>query len=213
MSNITATFPPSFFKSVGHRLALTAGTVALAVLLGGCGAMTAQNPSSSLKPVNAVADGQDARVILKGADIVAYFTQGKYVQGTPQIKSDYEGVTFRFSTAAHKALFDKEPKKYLPEFGGYCANGVAYGIPWGGDADTFSMINGKLYIFGGQASKDGFEVDPVGNMALAEKYWKDEIAGSNSMIQRTKRMVFRVPHYKSGEEIAKEVAAAKAKKS
>ena len=213
MSNIASSFPPFFIKSVRHRLTLTASTISLAVLLGGCGAMTAQNPSSSLKPVNAVADGQDARVILKGADIVAYFTQGKYVQGTPQIKSDYEGVTFRFSTAAHKALFDKEPKKYLPEFGGYCANGVAYGIPWGGDADTFSMINGKLYIFGGQASKDGFEVDPVGNMALAEKYWKDEIAGSNSMIQRTKRMVFRVPHYKSGEEIAKEVAAAKAKKS
>jgi YHS domain-containing protein len=193
-------------------LSITAGSLTVALALGGCGAMTAQNPSSSLKPVNAVADEQDARVILKGADVVAYFTQGKYVQGTPQIKSDYEGVTFRFSTAAHKALFDKEPQKYLPEFGGYCANGIAYGIPWGGDADTFSMINGKLYIFGGQASKDGFEVDPVGNLALAQKYWKDEIAGNNSIIQRTKRLVFKVPHYKSGEQIAAEVAAAKAKK-
>ena len=218
MNNIEATVKPSFFKPslftiVGHRFSVVTSGIVLAALLGGCGAMTAQNPSSSLKPVNAVSDEQDARVILKGADVVAYFTQGKYVQGTSQIKSDYEGVTFRFSTAAHKALFDKEPKKYLPEFGGYCANGVAYGIPWGGDADTFSMINGKLYIFGGQASKDGFEVDTVKNLALAEKYWKEEVAGSNSMIQRSKRMVFRVPHYKNGEEIAKEVAAAKTKKS
>ena len=212
MNKTDATLQISSLSRVKRRVLLATGAAALALALVGCGAMTAQNPSSSLKPVNAVADEQDARVILKGADVVAFFTQGKYVQGTPQMKSEYEGVTFRFSSAAHKALFDKEPKKYLPEFGGYCANGVAYGIPWGGDADTFSMINGKLYIFGGQASKDGFEVDPVGNLALAERYWKDEISGSNSMIQRTKRLVFKVPHYKSGEQIAAEVTAAKAKK-
>ena len=186
---------------------------ALTVTLAGCGAMVAQNPSSSLKPVNAVTDTGDSRVMLKGADVVAYFTQGKYVQGALQFKSDYEGVTFRFSSAEHKAMFDKEPKKFLPEYGGYCANGIVYGIPWGGDADTWKMINGKLYIFGGQGSKDGFEVDEARHLQLAEKYWKEEVAGSNSIIQRTKRLVFRVPHYKSGEEIAREVAAAKAKKS
>lgn len=185
----------------------------LTVTLAGCGALVAQNPSSSLKPVNAVTDTGDSRVMLKGADVVAYFTQGKYVQGALQFKSDYEGVTFRFSSAEHKSMFDKEPKKFLPEYGGYCANGIVYGIPWGGDADTWKMINGKLYIFGGQGSKDGFEVDEARNLQLAEKYWKEEVAGSNSMVQRTKRLVFRVPHYKSGEDIAREVAAARAKKS
>ena len=58
--------------------------VALAVLaLSGCGAMTAQNPSGKYTPVNAVADGADSRVILKGADVVAYFVDGKYVAGKP----------------------------------------------------------------------------------------------------------------------------------
>ena len=103
-------------------------------------------------------------------------------------------------------------KKYLPEFGGYCANGVAYGIPWGGDADTWKMIDGKLYIFGGQASKDAFEVDDKKYLALAQKYWSEEIAGNNSFIQRSKRIVFKVPHYKNGDELAKMVADAKAKK-
>jgi YHS domain-containing protein len=186
---------------------------AIVVSLAGCAAIDAQNPPGSLKPVNAVADAEDSRVMLKGADVTTYFTQGKYTQGNASFKSVYEGVVFRFANAENKVLFDKEPKKYLPEFGGYCANGLVYGIPWGGDADTWRMINGKLYIFGGQASKDGFEVDIDKNLALAEKYWKDEVAGNNSFWQRSKRMVFRVPHYKSGEEIAKEVAAAKAKKS
>ena len=50
------------------------------------------------------------------------------------------------------------------------------------------------------------------NLELAEKYWKEEVAGSNSIWQRTKRLIFRVPHYRSGEELARDVAAAKAKK-
>jgi YHS domain-containing protein len=187
--------------------------IAAALLLGGCSAMTAQNPSTALKPVNAVADGDDDRVMLKGADVTAYFTQGKYVQGSPQFKSVYEGVTFRFASAQSKALFDASPKKYLPEYGGYCANGIVYAIPWGGDADSFMMIGGKLYIFGGAGSRDGFDLDVPGNIKLADGYWRDEVAGNNSWWQRYKRLVFRVPHYKSGGQLAQLVAEAKAKKN
>lgn len=203
----------STFTRLLRRWALLACLAPLALAtLGGCSAMTAQNPSGALKPVNAVADGGDDRVMLKGADVVAYFTQNRYVQGSPQFKSVHEAVTFRFASAEHKALFDAAPQKYLPQFGGYCANGIVYGIPWGGDADTWRMIDGKLYVFGGQGSKDAFELDIAGNLKLANRYWADEVSGSNSFWQRSKRLVFRVPHYKNGEELARDVAAAKAKK-
>ena len=195
------------------RLARIIWIAVLALSLGACGAMRAQNPGTALSPVNAVADGDDARVMLKGADVVAYFTQNRYVQGQAQIKSVYQDVTFRFASADNKMLFDRDPKKYQPEYGGYCANGITYGIPWGGDADRFKMVGGKLYIFGGQGSLDGWNIDEKRNLDLAEKYWKEEVAGSNSIWQRTKRLVFRVPHYKSGEELARDVAAAKAKKT
>jgi YHS domain-containing protein len=183
-----------------------------AALLGGCAAMTAQNPDGALRPVNAVADGADARVMLAGHDVVAYFTQGRHALGSPQFTSVHQGVTFRFASAEHKRLFDAEPAKYLPQYGGYCANGIVYGIPWGGDADAWRIDGGKLYIFGGAGSKAAWELDVAGNLALADRYWKDEVAGSNSFWQRGKRLVFRVPHYKSGEELAKMVAEAKAKK-
>ena len=185
--------------------------LAIAAAASGC-AMITQNPSTSLKPVNAVEMDGDSRVMLKGHDVVAYFTQGRHALGSKQHASVYEGVTFRFASAEHKALFDKEPAKYLPQYGGYCANGIVYGIPWGGDADTWRMVDGKLYIFGGQGSKDAFELDVPGNLKLAEAYWKDEVAGTNSFYQRAKRLAFKVPHYKSGEQLAKDVAAAKAKK-
>ena len=118
-------------------------------------------------------------------------------------------MTFRFSSAEHKALFDANPKKYQPEYGGYCANGIAYGIPWGGDADTWRMIDGRLFINGGPGSKAAFELDLKRNIERADRYWREEVAGSHSFWQRGKRLVFRVPHYKSGDELAADVAAAK----
>ena len=180
--------------------------------LGGCGAMLSQNPSSPLKPVRATSVGDDSSVMLDGHDVVSYFTQGRHAMGTPQFKSVHQGVTFYFSSAQHKTLFDQEPKKYLPQYGGFCANGINYAIPWGGDADTWRIVGGKLYIFGGAGSRAAFELDTAGNIALADKYWAEEVAGSNSFWQRSKRLVFRVPHYKSGEDLSRMVKEAAAKK-
>jgi len=182
---------------------------AAAVLLAGCAPMFTQSPGEGLSPVNAVADGDDKHLILFGHDVVSYFTDGRHAMGSPAHKSVYKGVTFRFASAEHKKLFDTDPAKYVPQFGGYCANGIAYGIPWGGDADTWKIIDGKLYIFGGTGSRDAFLLDEKGNVALAQKYWKEEVEGSNAFWQRSKRLVIRVPHYKSGKELADEVARAK----
>ena len=181
-------------------------------LLGGCSAMLAQNPASALKPVNAVADAGADRLILKGHDVVSYFTQGRHALGLAQYSSIYEQVSFRFANAEHKALFDANPQKYLPQYGGYCADGLVYAIPWGGDADTWRIDDGKLYIFGGASSKAAFELDLATNRQLADKYWAGEVKGSNSFIQRGYRLVFKVPHYKSGAELAQLVEAARAKK-
>jgi YHS domain-containing protein len=182
---------------------------AAALLLAGCAPLVTQSPGQGLSPVNAVSDGDDKHVILFGHDVVSYFTDGRHAMGSPAHKSVHKGVTFRFASAAHKALFDAAPEKYIPQFGGYCANGIVYGIPWGGDADTWRIIDGKLYIFGGPGSRDAFLVDERANLALAQKYWKDEVEGANAFFQRAKRLVFRVPHYKSGQQLAEEVARAK----
>jgi YHS domain-containing protein len=185
--------------------------VALAALLAGCAPFVTQSPGHGLSPVNAVSEGNDDHLLLFGYDVVAYFTDGKPVKGDPAIKSVYKDVTFRFASAGHKTMFDQSPEKYIPQFGGYCSNGIAYAIPWGGDADKFRIIDGKLYMFGGQGSLDAFMLDPKHNMELANKYWSEEVNGSNALLQRTKRLIFRVPHYKSGKELAEEVERAKKK--
>jgi len=182
---------------------------AVVTLLAGCGPLITQSPGQGYSPVNAVSAEGESRLLLKGHDVVNYFTDGSQRMGSSEHRSEYKGVALWFASAEHKQAFDAEPERYLPQFGGYCTNGIGYGIPWGGDADTWAILDGKLYIFGGQASKDAFMLDPEGNMALANKYWREEIADANPLFQRAWRLVFRVPHYKSGAELAEEVARAR----
>ena len=155
-------------------------------------------------PYNSTSDGADSVLMLKGHDPVAYFTAGRHTLGRPDIKAVHEGATYRFSNEENRAAFVKEPARYAPQFGGFCANGIAYGIPWGGDPDTWKIIDGRLYIFGGESSRKYFLMDEKRNIGLADAYWKDEISGSHALPQRYKRLVMRVPHYRTGKELEQE---------
>ena len=100
---------------------------------------------------------------------------------------------------AHMAEFLRDPDKYMPQYGGYCSNGINYAIPGGGGGgpNTWRIYRGKLYVFGGQKARDHFEMDTELNLRRADQYWTSEVAGSNPSSQRLKRMIFRVPHYMS----------------
>jgi YHS domain-containing protein len=172
----------------------------LLTLLGGCATH------------NTVSDGADAKLMLKGHDPVAYHTQGKPVPGNPAIKADHEGVTYRFATEANRAAFTKEPARYAPQFNGFCSNGMVYAIPLGGNHDNFRVINGKLYMFGGENSRKYFEMDLERNLPLAQGYWDNEAKGGSARLQAWKRLVFKVPHYKTNRELAAEFEARQGKK-
>ena len=153
---------------------------------------------------NTISDGADARLMLKGHDPVAYFTVGKHVLGKADIKADYDGVTYRFASEDHHQMFLKSPDKFTPQFGGFCSNGMVYAIPWGGDPDTWKIIDGRLYIFGGEASKKYFLMDEKRNLELANAYWNNEVKGTQPRLQTWKRLVLRVPHYKSSKALEAE---------
>mgnify|MGYP000523642793 CR=1 FL=1 len=106
---------------MSHRFnGLRLGALVLAAgLLSGCGALTAQNPDAGLSPVNAIANDSDYHLLLFVADVVAYFTEGRYRQGTAAYRSQYEGVDFHFASPENKSLFDADPTAYLPQYGGY----------------------------------------------------------------------------------------------
>ncbi len=177
-------------------LAVGASTVAAAA--------TYDSPNDG--PWRTMRDGADERLMLEGHDAVAYFTQNDAVRGDQAIKLDYKGVTWRFASVANKAEFERAPDKYMPQFGGFCSDGINYAIPWGGGGgpNTWRIYRGKLYVFGGQSPRDHFEMETENNIALAHKYWNDEVAGSNALLTRVKRLIFRVPHYKTGKQLQSE---------
>lgn len=161
---------------------------------------------------NTVSEGADSKLMLKGHDPVAYFTEGRPVPGRPEIKADHEGVTYRFANENNRKLFTQSPDKYKPKFNGFCSNGMVYAIPLGGNHDNFRIVNGELYMFGGENSKKYFEMDLERNLKLANDYWKNEAQGKSARLQSWKRLLFKVPHYKTNRELADEYAARQNKK-
>lgn len=157
-------------------------------------------------PLRLTPDSIDANLMLRGYDAVAYFTQSDAVKGDPAIKLEHLGATWRFASEANRDAFRREPARYMPQFGGWCSNGINYAIPGGagGEPDTWRIYRGKLYVFGGKASRDQFEMDTELNLKRGHEYWKNEVAGSNPRLQRWKRLAFRVPHYKSDAQLQAE---------
>jgi YHS domain-containing protein len=164
---------------------------------------------------NTISDGGDSKLMLKGHDPVAYFTIGKHTPGRADIKAEHGGVTYRFASAESRDLFVRDPKKYEPQYHGFCANGIVYAVPAGGDPDTWEIINGKLYVFGGPNSKKYFMSERDKNVALADGYWSNEMKDMWSATwQRYKRTLFaRHNHYKTNRELEAEWQAKQGKSS
>ncbi len=155
--------------------------------------------------MNVVSDGADSNLMLKGYDPVAYFTVGRPTPGRPDIKAEHHGVTYRFASEEHRRLFITRPAKYVPQYGGFCANGMVYAIPLGGEPEIFKIIDGRLFVFGGLRSKLYFEMDQERNLKRADHYWETEAKDSSWRLQAWKRLWFaRVPHYKTNAQLAEE---------
>ena len=85
-------------------------------------------------------------VILQGYDAVAYFIDGKAVNGKKENSFVWKGETWYFSFAKNLEVFKLNPDKYAPQFGGFCAYGVADGHKAKTDPHAWSVVDGKLYL-------------------------------------------------------------------
>src|SRR4051812_4840254 len=83
---------------------------------------------------------------IQGYDPVAYFLDQKAVKGTPELSVNWQGTIWHFATAANRDTFRANLEKYAPQFGGYCAFGVAHGYAPQTDPTAFTVVDGKLYL-------------------------------------------------------------------
>ena len=112
---------------------------------------------------------------LQGYDPVGYFTDGKPVKGSPEFTASYKGATYQFGSAEHRDLFQQSPAKYEPQFGGYCAYGVAQKHLSPVKIDAFQIVNGRL-LMQYDSVRDTFNKDQSGNLQAADKNWLELIS-------------------------------------
>lgn len=90
----------------------------------------------------------DKGVAIEGYDVVSYFVEDKPQKGKASISAKYLGVIYRFATTEHRDLFVKNPQKYMPEYGGWCAYAMgAKNEKVKMDPENYKIIDGKLYLF------------------------------------------------------------------
>ena len=129
-------------KTMSRRTALFAmGAVLVA------GAAATQIPSTEAKAAKPLINQIGSKgTAIKGFDPVAYFTVGKPTKGSSEHTSKYKGATWKFASAENKSLFDENPEKYVPAYGGYCAYGVAQGYLVKIEGNAWAIRGGKLYL-------------------------------------------------------------------
>ena len=110
-------------------------------------------------------------VALRGYDPVAYFDGGKPTHGVATISASYGGARYLFATAAHRDTFLADPKKYVPEFGGFCALGASEGEKVEADPETGQVVKGKLYVNYNQKALGIFNKDQSNTITKAESNW------------------------------------------
>ena len=145
-----------------HVLALAASLPVVATL-----AVLAPTVGAS-KPSIYANDG----IAIDGTDAVAYFTEGKPVAGSPEFAHDWMGATWHFTNAEHRDLFTADPEAYAPQYGGFCAFGVAAAerkietVP-----EAWSIVDGKLYLNYTLPTQERWNQDIPGYIATADQVW------------------------------------------
>jgi hypothetical protein len=110
-------------------------------------------------------------VAIEGYDPVAYFTDGKATKGSEQISHNWLGASWHFANEEHRKLFVASPITYAPQYGGLCAEGVAFNETTVNiEPEVWQIIDGKLYITAAAQFSEGFEVQV---QPEAEKKWPE----------------------------------------
>ena len=108
---------------------------------------------------------------LKGYDPVAYFTEKKPVAGKPEFTAPHDGATYRFASAANRDAFAAAPEKYAPQYGGYCAFGMAAGYKAPIEPDAWTVVDGKLYLNYNRSVRSQWSSDVPGYVRKADANW------------------------------------------
>lgn len=107
---------------------------------------TAFLASSFSFAANIEVNANDNDLAIQGYDTVSYFTEGTPTKGSDKYTSAYNGAIYHFASADNRDLFKADPAKYAPQYGGFCAFGVAVNQKFDTDPTAWHIKGDKLYL-------------------------------------------------------------------
>ncbi|MAT40540.1 MAG: hypothetical protein CL946_13165 [Ectothiorhodospiraceae bacterium] len=108
---------------------------------------------------------------IHGYDPVSFFTTAQPRIGKAKHTVAFNGAAYRFESEGNKQKFEKDPARYAPQFGGYCAYGVALGAKFDGDPRLYKIVDGKLYFNLNPDIQNKWLEDVNGNIDKADDNW------------------------------------------
>ena len=129
----------------------------------------AVGPSFAASPE--IFTGLTPGIAVGGYDAVAYHTENMPVKGSPEFTTRWKNVEWRFASRENLEKFEADPDAYAPQFGGYCAYGVANGYAVKGEPEIWKIVDGKLYLNYDQRIQRSWEADIPGYIAEAKDKW------------------------------------------
>jgi len=125
----------------------------------------------------------DGGAVVGGYDVVSYHTAGEPMAGSADFSAMYQGATWQFSSAENKALFEADPAKYAPAYGGWCSAGASKGKKVPTKPDLFAIVDGQLYLNSSPAAHNKlFLADTDAVISKGESNWKSIFATSAEML-------------------------------
>jgi hypothetical protein len=110
-------------------------------------------------------------VAINGIDPVSYFAQGQPVRGRDTFQLMWRNVVWRFETSATQSAFERNPQRFAPRYGGYCAFSMATGAVSPTDPDAWAILDDKLYLAKSKAAIDAWKSDPATYVGQADTHW------------------------------------------
>ncbi|MEM7233285.1 MAG: YHS domain-containing (seleno)protein [Planctomycetota bacterium] len=166
----------------GKILTASAGLIIVAAL------SSCSNPSYSTKGSGPISESGPSRayhdaknlpshgVALEGYCPVAYFAVNKPVRGKKEFAATHDDVTYYFVNQDAKNEFVKNPKKYIPAYGGWCAFGMAVEDKFPVDPTNFKIVDGRLMLFLKNRNVDALELWNKDNETTltqkADRHWR-----------------------------------------
>ena len=108
---------------------------------------------------------------IEGYDPVAYFAEGRPVEGDSAFAHDWMGATWYFASAENRDRFAADPERYAPQYGGYCAWAVAHGYTAKIDPAAWKIVEGKLYLNYSKEVQADWAQDIPGNITKSDANW------------------------------------------